>query len=444
MNIWPFAVVWRNTWERLRAENEQYRLSIGHAIEYLRHLTLGNMQATYEGKGDDPALSKVLFDLQERLRQVSIEEQRQQWANEGLAKFVHLIREHRELASLSNAFITQLVKYLHANQGGLFILQEPEKGEPYLELMACYAYERRKFLEKKVFVGEGLLGQVFLEKQTSLMTEVPQQYVRITSGLGEATPTNILIVPLMAGETPVGVLEMASFLPFEEHQVRFVEDMAGELAASVYLLSSSQKLQEALRQSQMITEQLRSQEEELRQNMEELQATQEESQSIALQLRSKVDAINSALLYIEFDPRGYILQANDNFVFGVGYSRDELYGQHHRLLIDLTEQDTPEYLKFWENLRKGEAFTQEVRRIGKNEREIWLYAAYYPVLDTDGAVSKVIKIAYDITARKHLEKQQNKQAAQADAAMTRIQALEKELAQKNLQIELLNQQLAGR
>ena len=133
-------------------------------------------------------------------------------------------------------------------------------------------------MEKTVKIGQGLVGQTYLEKKTTLLTNIPDQYVIITSGLGEATPANLLLIPLIFNEQVMGVLELASFTTWPPYQVDFLESVGEIIASSIATLDVSSKTKQLLEQSQQSTEELRAQEEEMRQNMEELQATQEEMQ----------------------------------------------------------------------------------------------------------------------------------------------------------------------
>jgi GAF domain-containing protein len=131
-------------------------------------------------------------------------------------------------------------------------------------------------VNKQIAVGEGLLGQAYLEKDTIYLTDIPAGYLQITSGLGEANPACLLIVPLKTQDSVEGVLEIASFREFEDHEIAFVEKLAESIAAAIASVRINERTQNLLQEARQQAEELRSQEEEMRQNMEELVATQEE------------------------------------------------------------------------------------------------------------------------------------------------------------------------
>jgi GAF domain-containing protein len=145
-----------------------------------------------------------------------------------------------------------------------------------LKMRSCYAYGRRKNLSKTIHLGEGLVGQAFREKDIIFLTDIPSDYIQITSGLGKALPNSLLIVPLIHNEQVVGVLELASFQIFEEFQIQFIQKLMESLASTLISVSDNDRTKMLLEESQLRTEHMRAQEEEMRQNMEELSATQEE------------------------------------------------------------------------------------------------------------------------------------------------------------------------
>jgi transcriptional regulator with GAF, ATPase, and Fis domain len=127
-----------------------------------------------------------------------------------------------------------------------------------------------------VEIGQGLLGQAYLEKRSIYLKEIPKNYISITSGLGMANPTTLLIVPLKVNEDILGVIELASFHEFSDFEIRFIETIGENIASTLQGIKTNTITKELLAASQQQTEEMRAQEEEMRQNMEELSATQEE------------------------------------------------------------------------------------------------------------------------------------------------------------------------
>ncbi|MCG8390389.1 MAG: GAF domain-containing protein [Cytophagales bacterium] len=224
-------------------------------------------------------LQKSEDTLRENLKKVEenqLEETRRNWASKGLAKFGNLLRSNEDNDVLFDQLISGITQYIDANQSALFIVDKTNKDDVKIELKACYAYSRKKFVEKSIAPGEGLLGQVYYEQEILYLKEVPQGYTNITSGLGDASPNAIIIVPLIANEEIEGFFEIASFKEFEPHQVEFLKDLAENVASFVGVNRINVQTKLLLEETQQQAEEMKSQEEEMRQNMEELQATHEE------------------------------------------------------------------------------------------------------------------------------------------------------------------------
>jgi PAS domain S-box-containing protein len=227
--------------------------------------------------------------MKEGLLEVSKADAIRSWRNTGLAKFSEILRrESNDLDRLSEQLIAELIKYVGANQGGVFIVNdENEQGEPYLELISAYAYNKKKFLEKKILKGQTLVGRAWQEGLPIYLTEVPNDYIEIRTGLGGANPNYIFIVPLKVNQEVQGVLEIASFHPIEPHQKEFIEQIADSVASTYSSSKVNRRTKMLLEESQRITMRMREQEEELRQNIEELQSTQEEMQRNQRELSEK-------------------------------------------------------------------------------------------------------------------------------------------------------------
>lgn len=252
------------------------------ASEFIKTLANGNYAVEWKGlheqniKLNQETLAGDLINMREKLKTVKADDEKRNWTNEGLATFSEIVRNHQHDAKvLADKCVSFLTKYLQAQQGSLFVL-EGDEGEEHLALASSYAFDKKKWVEKRIDIGSGLIGQAFLEGEITRLREVPNGYTHITSGLGDATPKYIVIVPLKYDVHTVAIIELASFSDFEEHHTMFLKK-AGEFLASAILNSqTTHKMKVLLENAKINEEQMRAQEEEMRQNMEELQATQEE------------------------------------------------------------------------------------------------------------------------------------------------------------------------
>ncbi|SDB90627.1 GAF domain-containing protein [Williamwhitmania taraxaci] len=251
-----------------------------HQIEEIARLNLSN---EIELSSEKDMIGKSLANVQKQLykftedeRLAKLEDEKRSWATEGLAMFSNYLRGNGDLKGISQSIISNLVKYLKANQGGLYIVNIDEEGTKYIELMACYAYDRLKHINKRIEVGEGLVGQCYFEGESIYMNDVPESYVKISSGLGDANPRCILIVPAKINDKIEAILEIALFIELEAYQISFVEKLAENIASTIWSIQVNEKTKRLLQESQFQTEDMKSKEEEMQQNIEEMASIQEE------------------------------------------------------------------------------------------------------------------------------------------------------------------------
>jgi len=266
---------------------------IKSAVSFASNLGKGQLRAEYPEEYKNDVLAKAILSMQEQLIDADEQQSTINWTNEGMARFSDILKnESEDVGKISDDIIAQMVHYLEVNQGALYIL---DVNDNELTRLATYAYGKKKFADHKVTVGQGLVGQCVLEKSTIHITDVPTDYVKITSGLGEATPTNLLIVPLKIRDEVMGVIELASFTEFSKNKVSFVEKVSENIANILLSKQKAVETEKLLKESQEKAEMLSSQEEELRQNSEELQATQEDMERQRKDLMNEISDLKSAL-----------------------------------------------------------------------------------------------------------------------------------------------------
>lgn len=320
---------------------------------------------------ENDVLGNALINMRDNLVKMTTLETRQNWANRGLAEFSRILRESSDdVEHMADVVISELVTYLKANQGGFFIVREDEEEEeePYLELVACYAWDKKRFLEKKIYKGEGLTGQVWQEGEMLYLEDVPDDYVMITSGLGKANPNSILIVPLKAADVVYGVIELASFDKFEDYQREFVEKVAESIAATLAMLKNTEQTQRLLEESKMLAERMAAQEEQTRQYIEEMQATQEELAQRQLLAESKERVIYSNAIVLHVNKRFQITQANDLASQVLYYAPEELKG----LSLNELFASEAKYEEMRMQLSRGQSWRGIVTIRAKSGDELWV------------------------------------------------------------------------
>jgi PAS domain S-box-containing protein len=380
-------------------------------LKFINNLREGNLNNTNLVTDKHDQLSKSLLKLRDYLvkskkeqEQGRIEEEQRTWVTQGLAQFGEILRKNNDnLEELAYNILSYQVNYLKINQGGFYLLKKNNKNERVFELTACIAFDRKKFTDKIIQWEEGIIGRCGIEKETIYMTDVPNDYITITSGLGQTNPSAILVVPLKVNDEVYGVIELASFSPFQPFEIDFVERTAESIASTISTVQINIQTSKLLQESQMQAERMAQQEEELRQNLEEMQATQEESDRREVEMKGILEAIDNSAISCEFGIDGSLISVNQLFLQTFKYLPEEIEGQS--LKIFFFQEDIEELSQILISLQSGQSFKGRVRRRTKLGEEIFLLTTYTPVIDNHGDIVKILSVENDVTDQVQLEKQ---------------------------------------
>ncbi|MFC2086408.1 GAF domain-containing protein, partial [Bacteroidota bacterium] len=377
---------------------------LNQTAHFAAEIGKGNLDAEFKLLSDEDVLGNALLEMQKSLihaeeeeKKRKIEDEKQNWITAGIAKFAEILRQNNDnIEVLSFNIMSNLINYLGANQGALFVINDTDQNDIYFEMKTAIAYDREKIERKKVKIGEELVGRCVHENMTIYMIDVPENYVNITSGLGEANPRCILLVPLKLNDEVYGVIEIVSFTELEQYQIEFVEKLGESIASTISSVKVNERTAQLLEQSQQQSEELAAQEEEMRQNMEELQATQEESGKKEAEVRGMLDAINTITLMAEFDMSGKFIEVNAGLVDVFGLPREHIIGKFQGDFDAEEDRDPEKRQKLWEELKAGRT-KKTIQHIVIKGKEMWLSEAYTPVMDKEGNPYKVINLAVDVT-----------------------------------------------
>jgi len=370
--------------------------------EFATEISKGNLDAEYHPLSESDAIGKALVDIRENRRlsnkkeaEQKLLDNRNQWSARGINRVSEILRHHSQsMSQLTFSALKFIVEYVDAVQGGVYIKNDDTEEDLYFEMTAAIAFGRERIVDGKIKPEEGLVGRCASEKLTIYLTEIPDNYPKIKSGLGDSTPNVIVVVPMIANEDVTGVIELISFKEYEDFEIEFLEKIADDMAVTVANVITNQKTARLLEQSQKQSEELALKEEQTRQTLEELSVTQEEARHRIEQISSLVSAINQISMVSEYDINGYLTDINENFLRFLGVNRQQIIGRKQGSFDQ--DENREENEKMWVKLRQGE-IVRSVQKIDVGFKSIVLSETYVPVKDSHGEILKVINIAIDIT-----------------------------------------------
>lgn len=403
--------------QKLESELNMQSVKMEEINTFVEQLRQGNVELEFSQEYLQDKLVRSLLNMKSDIEKTrkedeirQIEEKQRHWVNEGLAEFGRILRENQEnLDKLASEITSNLTKYLNCQQAGFFVVKEGSS-DKFLEMIALFAYDRKKFPDKKFKWGEGLIGAATIEKKTIFLKETSNSFVDITSGLGKANPRAIIIVPIKDNEDIVhGAIELASFKVFEEFEINFIEQVAESIGLTIATIKTSLRTQDLLKESQKQAEMLAQQDETMRRNIEEIEKGREESEQKAVEFELFSNSVNEALIRIDLDLQANIKFVNKNFLELFHYeTKESVVGQKFINLID-TKHKTWFNNAFDQILVSGEKLNFGVSMLTSSDMHLWLITSFVPILNSEGELTSIMVLAVDRTEIQE-EIKENKQA----------------------------------
>jgi CheY-like chemotaxis protein/signal transduction histidine kinase/HAMP domain-containing protein len=289
----------RGTWRALTDNVNQLANNLTVQVrsigEVATAVTKGDMTRTItvEARGELDDLKKNISQMITNLRETTERNQEQDWLKTNLAKFSRMMQGQRDLESVSRLIMSELTPLVQAQHGAFYMKDDDREGArgEVLKLVATYAYKERKNVANRFVEGEGLVGQAALEKKPIVISNVPDDYIQISSGLGEAPPRNIIVLPIVFEGEVKGVIELASFARFSQINQIFLDQLAESVGVVLNMISANMRTEELLKKSQALTQELQSQSAELQAQQEELRRTNVELESQARTLKASEEQL---------------------------------------------------------------------------------------------------------------------------------------------------------
>ncbi|WAL61141.1 HAMP domain-containing protein [Thermocoleostomius sinensis] len=256
---------WRDLTDNVNELAANLTTQVRAIAEVATAVTKGDLTRSIavEAQGEVAILKDNVNLMIANLRETTQKNTEQDWLKTNLAKFTRMLQGQRDLETVSRLILSELAPLVSAQHGVFYLMESSEDHAPYLKLLSTYAYRERKHLSNRFHVGEGLVGQCALEKERILLTDVPSDYIKISSGLGEATPLNAVVLPVLFEGQVTAVIELASFQRFSEIHLTFFDQLTESIAIVLNTIAASMRTEELLKQSQSLAEELQTQQKEL-------------------------------------------------------------------------------------------------------------------------------------------------------------------------------------
>ena len=272
-NVPGAAGTWKDLTDNVNQLAANLTTQVRAIAEVATAVTKGDLTRSIAvaAQGEVAALKDNINEMIRNLKDTTLKNAEQDWLKTNLAKFSRMLQGQKELLTVGRLILSELAPVVSAQQGVFYIMDSTKSDDAHLNLLASYAYKERKNIDNKFKLGEGLVGQCALEKEKILLTEVPSDYIKITSGLGEAKPLNIIVLPIVFEGQVKAVMELASFERFSATHETFLDQLTESIGIVLNTIEANMRTEDLLKQSQSLARELQSQQEELQQTNAELE-----------------------------------------------------------------------------------------------------------------------------------------------------------------------------
>ncbi len=264
------------TWKRLTENVNELASNLTTQVRAIAEVTSAvasgdlTRSIAVEAQGEVAELKDNINAMVQSLRETTSANQQQDWLKSNLARLSGLMQGHRDLIAVADLIMDELAPLVGA-QHGTFFLAETVSGDTRLRLIAGYGLRADKDAPLQYRLGQSLIGQVAKSKRSIVVADLPEGYVKISSGLGEASPANLAVLPILFEDQVLGVIELASFTMFTPVQTDFLEQFTETLGVNVNTIVANARTDALLKESQRLTGELQAQQDELQRSNADLE-----------------------------------------------------------------------------------------------------------------------------------------------------------------------------
>jgi signal transduction histidine kinase len=299
--------IWKNLTENVNQLAENLTTQVRAISEVASAVTKGDLtqMIRVEAKGEVEELKDTINQMIANLKQTTLRNQEQDWLKSNLAKFTQMLQGQKDLNTVTRRILSELAQVVNAQKGMFYILEQNEAQQiPKLKLFAAYAYGEEVNASREFALGQGLVGQCALDKERILLTNVPKNYIKINSGLGKASPVNLIVLPVLFETEIKAVIELASFDTFSQIHLDFLSQLTESIGIVLNTIEANSRTEDLLEQSQSLADELRRTNEELQdkahllvKQKEEVEAKNKEVEEARKSLEEKAEQLQLTSKY---------------------------------------------------------------------------------------------------------------------------------------------------
>ena len=329
------AGLWRDLTDNVNQLAANLTNQVRSIAEVATAVTKGDLTRSIavEASGEMAALKDTINEMISNLKEQTLKNAEQDWLKTNLARFSRMLQGERDLATVSNLIMSELAPLVNA-QYGVFYVTKREEDETKLELVASYGAETPEQLKQEFHLREGLIGQAAADRRPILLKDVPPEFIRIGSGLGQAKPASVNILPALFEDEVKAVIELASFNEFNETHQSFLDQLMESVGIVLNTIAATMRTEGLLKQSQLLTQELQARQTELTRKQQELHATNEELQEKAQLLENEKKQVEAKNLEIEMARRALEEKA-EQLALTSKYKSEFLANMSHELRTPL-------------------------------------------------------------------------------------------------------------
>ncbi|TMD37248.1 MAG: response regulator, partial [Chloroflexi bacterium] len=271
-NVPGAAGTWRDLTYNVNQLSATLTTQVRAIAEVATAVTKGDLTRSIrvDARGEVASLKDNINEMIGNLRNTTEKTNEQDWLKTNLTRFTRMLQGQRDPMTVSKMVLSELAPLVHAEHGVFYGMVAANGKAAYLALQAGYAYKQRRNIPMEFALGEGLVGQCGLEKKRIVITDVPKDYIKITSALGESVPANIVVLPVLFEGEVRAVIELASFQPFSPTHIDFLDQLAESIGIVLNTIEANSRTEDLLKQSQSLATELQSQQDQLQRTNDEL------------------------------------------------------------------------------------------------------------------------------------------------------------------------------